>query len=160
MVYGVDWGWTNPSCILAVGVDGDGRAYVVDEFYETNASMDKLIEVTKGIQKRWGVGRIFCDASEPRSIADFQKERLRIEPNKIGKQEGIRAVGSRFSKAGDGRPRLFIHRSCINLRSELLRYVETKKQNDHAVDALRYAVGNIEDVTREIQASSGKRRNW
>ena len=160
MVYGVDWGWTNPSCILAVGIDGDSRAYVVEEFYKKNMPEDKLIEVAKGMVERWGDGKFFCDPSEPRVIDQFVRARLRAKKNKIGREEGIRAVGSRFLKAGDGKPRLFIHRSCVNLMSELNTYVETQKHDDHAVDALRYALGNIEDATRVITASSGRRRNW
>lgn len=160
MVYGVDWGWTTPSCILAVGIDGDGRAYVVEEFYKKKVPKKRLIEVAKSMVERWGDGKIFCDRSEPESIEDFVRARLRAVANKRGREEGIREVGSRFFIEGDGRPRLFIHRSCVNLRSELIRYVETKKQDDHGVDALRYALGNIEDATRVIQASSGRRKNW
>ena len=156
----MDWGWTKPACILAVGIDGDGRAYVVEEFYEKKVSLDRLIEAAKGMMKRWGNGRIFCDRAEPRSIAQFVKAGLRAKANKMGREDGIREVGSRFLKAGDERPRLFIYRDCVNLMNELIRYAETKEQVDHAVDALRYALVNLEDATREIQASSGRRRNW
>ena len=35
--YGVDFGWTNPSAIMVDGFDGDGRLWVLDEFYKTQS---------------------------------------------------------------------------------------------------------------------------
>ena len=36
--YGVDFGWTNPSAIIVVAYDYDGRVWVLDEFYKTQCS--------------------------------------------------------------------------------------------------------------------------
>ena len=41
--YGVDFGWTNPSAIEVEGLDGDGRLWVLDEFYKTQASAEDLM---------------------------------------------------------------------------------------------------------------------
>jgi hypothetical protein len=56
------------------------------------------------------------------------------------REDGIRELGARFPKAGDGLPRIFIAKHCVNLISELLEYQEEVKEKDHAVDALRYAL--------------------
>ena len=65
---------------------------------------------------------------------------------------GIQAVQKRFMSAGDGRPRLYISRDCINVIAELYDYSweepkdgrnakeEPRKDRDHAMDALRYMV--------------------
>ena len=47
VVYGVDFGWTNPSAIVAVGFDNDGRAYVLDEFYQNRTQTETLIQELK-----------------------------------------------------------------------------------------------------------------
>ena len=65
-------------------------------------------------------------------------------------------VDGRFPIAGDGRPRIYIHCDCINLISELLVYDEKRKKFDHAVDALRYALVNHEDLSGEIELRFGK----
>lgn len=142
-VFGVDWGWTSPSCILAVLLDGDKRAYVVEEYYKTKASTEELIEAATKMHKRWGEGRFYCDKSNPEYINKFVEAGLRAYPNKKGRQDGVMELGSRFADAGDGKPRIFISSKCQNLIRELQGYVEENKKDDHAVDALRYALGNI-----------------
>ncbi len=56
------------------------------------------------------------------------------------REDGIRELGARFLKAGDGLPRIFIARHCVNLISELLEHKVEVKERDHAVDALRYTL--------------------
>ena len=140
MAYGVDWGWTNPTCILALGFDGDGRAYVVEEFYKKNVPTKDLIGKAKGMISRWGDGIFYCDPTSPESINRFYTEGLRTRKNEIKKQDGIREIGSRLLVAGDGKPRLYIFSGCKNLISEIVRYEETIKKDDHGVDALRYGL--------------------
>ena len=86
------------------------------------------------------LGPIFCDKSEPESIAKMVKAELpaRAYPHK--REDGIRELGARFNKAGDGRARIYVSGRCVNLISELLEYNVEVKERDHAVDALRYAI--------------------
>lgn len=138
--YGVDFGWTNPSAIVAVGFDGDGRAYVLDEFYQRHVRVEDLIREAKQMQKEYGDGLFICDRSEPRTINEMKRAGLKAQSYTGKRDESIREVGGRLEKAGDGKPRLFIHRRCVNLISEMQVFDADKKENDHAVDALRYAV--------------------
>ncbi len=87
-----------------------------------------------------GEGRSLCDKSEPESIVKMQKASLPAQAYPHKREDGIRELGARFPKAGDGLPRLFISSRCINLISELLEYKVDVKERDHAVDALRYAL--------------------
>ena len=140
VVYGMDFGWTNPAAIVAVGIDGDGRAYVLDEFYKSRASDSTIIEAVKSFQHVYGIGTIYCDRSEPRMIEKMNRAGLKAVPSKGKREDGIRDMGSRFKEAGDGRYRLYVHQKCVNLISELQTYNPAKKENDHATDALRYAL--------------------
>ncbi len=146
VVAGVDWGYTNPAVVLVVGFDSDGRAYVAEEFYRRGVLIEQIVEVAKKMRDRWGVRIFYCDPSEPTFIAQFQKAGLKAVPASNDVIPGIAAVKSLLSSDA-----LFIHRSAQSTIDEILsyRWKETKdgemmdvpeKENDHAMDALRYAV--------------------
>ena len=140
VVYGVDFGWTNPSAVIAIGLDGDGRAYVIEEVYASRLSEADLITECDLMQEKHGKGTFWCDSSEPRTITALRRARLDAKPNKSKRDDGIREIGGRFKDPGDGRRRLYISPECVNLIEELQLYNADKKEFDHAVDALRYAV--------------------
>ncbi len=149
--YGVDFGWTNPSAIVVEGIDGDDRVWVLDEFYRTHCSAEEIIAALTDFFQKYGVGRVFCDKSEPESIAKMQKAALPAEAYSHRREDGIRELGARFSKAGDGRPRIYVSSRCVNLISELLEYNTEVKEHDHAVDALRYSL-KIESQVAPVPA--------
>ena len=138
--YGVDFGWTNQSAIVVLAYDYDGRVWALDEFYKTQCSAEELITVLQKFFALYGRGEIWCDKSEPESIVKMQRASLPAQAYPHRREDGIRELGARFPKAGDGLPRLFISPRCINLISELLEYKVEVKERDHAVDALRYAL--------------------
>ncbi len=141
--YGIDFGWTNPSAIVAVGFDGDDRSYVLDEFYQKQTSDAALSETAREMAAEWGRGPFICDRSEPKTIEKLRHEGLNARPDESKREDGIRELGSRFQKAGDGRPRIYISAKCANLIAELQTHNADRKENDHAVDALRYALGAV-----------------
>lgn len=136
--FGVDWGWTNPCAILGGGVDGDGRAYIAEEFYGSRKSIEEMIEAAQAMVRHSDRGYFECDPSQPQSIDKFKRAGLLARGNKTKREEGILDIASRMKPAGDGRPRLFIHKSCVNTISEIQTYDDKVKERDHAVDALRY----------------------
>lgn len=141
-VYGIDFGWTNPSCILVIGFDRDGRAYVVDEFYMPRVTEDRVLAEGKAFIQRYGPGRFYCDPTQLQTIkwlCDNSIDAVKSEPKR---KEGIRHMAGYFPKAGDDRPRIYILSHCVNTIAELQVYDETKKEFDHAVDPLRYGLGS------------------
>jgi len=162
VLYGVDWGFRNPACILALGLVND-EVYVLQEFYSPKTTDDELIEVAKQMQQRWGVGRFYCDPTEPAAIEKFRRAGLNAVKANNEIVPGIRAVTSLIES-----DKLFINRSCQNLINEfqMYRYDDNDKEvplkvNDHAMDALRYAVislgklYSIEDLS-DILITGGK----
>jgi len=158
VVCGVDFGWSNPSCIVAVGFDGDGRAYVLDEFYQSRVHVDALAEEAKDMVRRFGFNAFTCDSSEPRTIDELNIAGLNASPNKSKREEGIREIGGRLKRESDGKPRLFISSRCVNLISELQVFDEARKENDHAVDALRYALCGGGGVDMQVLTAEVKYR--
>lgn len=138
--YGVDFGWTNPTAVPVTGYDGDGRVYVLDELYERQLKTEDLISALKEFAKTYGRGEVLCDPSAPETIDMLRRADLNASGYHGKREDGLRELGGRFPKAGDGKPRIFISAKCVNLISEVLEYKEDVKENDHAVDALRYSL--------------------
>ena len=157
IVYGVDFGWTNPSAVVTLVLDGDDRGFVSEEVYESRLSEDALIDACRSLQETWGHGIFWCDASEPRTITALNRGGLNARANKSKRDDGIREVGGRLKDAGDGRRRLYVSPECVNLIEELQIYNADKKERDHAVDALRYAVMGAKTLSGDIEALTGRR---
>lgn len=141
-VYGIDFGWTNPSCVLVIGFDKDGRAYVVDEYYEARVTEDRVLAEAKAFIQRYGNGTFYCDPTQQQTIEWLKSHGLDAVKNEPKRDEGTRHMAGYFPKAGDDKPRIYILSTCVNLIAELQVYDETKKEFDHAVDPLRYGLGS------------------
>jgi phage terminase large subunit len=140
VVYGVDFGWTNPSAIIAIGFDNDNRAYILDEFYQNRTQTETLIQAGKEMVEEYGRGKFICDRSQPQTIDMFNKAGLRAYPDESKREDGIQEIGSRFFVQGDGKPRIYVHSQCVKWVSEVMVYDSEIKENDHAIDATRYAI--------------------
>ncbi len=156
--YGIDFGWTNPTAVIAVGFDNDGRAYALDEVYERQMRTEDLISECKSMVDRYGRGQFICDRAEPKTIEELNRHGIPAMgySSEIKREDGIRQLGERFKKAGDGRPRIFVSGNCINLISELQTYNEKIKENDHLVDALRYAITGYSHAKARMSIGSGR----
>jgi len=128
VIYGLDVGWTNPTALLAVLIDKDGRAFCVDEFYQSQVTNERLLSEVEFMLNEWGDGTIYVDPSSPETIDLLHRNRYRAEASKGKRDDGIRQLGERFFEAGDGRRRLYVDPRCVNLIGELQVYDETKKK--------------------------------
>jgi len=138
--YPVDFGWTNPSCILTLAFDGDGRAYVLDEFYKNRVQHEVLISEAKLMVETWGEGPLVCDRSEPQAIDSFARAGLNARADKSKREDGIHEVGGRFTVQEDGKPRIYVSSKCVNWIHEVMVYDADVKENDHAMDCTRYGI--------------------
>jgi len=93
-----------------------------------------------GFTRGTGEGTFWCDARFPQSILKLCRAGLDAKSYTFKREDGLRELGSRLTPASDGQPRQFVSKHCVNLISELLEYREDVKENDHAVDALRYSL--------------------
>ena len=96
-------------------------------------------------------------------IQILQQSGLTIRQKRLGIHEGLELVRARLKPAGEGaRPRLFVHVRCEVLRECLEKYhypadkpysMEPVKDGyDHAVDALRYLVQNVDKPVRTVKS--------
>jgi len=163
-VAGVDWGFANPGVIVVVGVDTDGRAYVVREVYERKRRVEEWVSMAQQLRGAYRIERFYCDPAAPDNIKAFVDGGLPAEPANNSVQTGIQTVKNRLVVQADGRPRLLLGREAVNLASEFEQYQwaanrhgvrdEPVTANDHAVDALRYAMMGIDHPkTRKVEAT-------
>ena len=139
-----DEGYTNPSVILLVGEDTDGRWHIFREWYERGKLQAEV--VAKAVE--WCKEKVIIvdavDESAAGLIADLANNNVPARAAKGRVLDGIQKVQDRLKVQGDGKPRLTVDPSCINTINEFESYVwkperdEPVKENDHALDALRY----------------------
>ena len=154
----IDPGLKNPLSAHFYAIDYDGVIYVVGEHYEAEKDIDYHADKIKSLAKslNWHTdekGRlraIIDSAAEQRtlaatkSVAELFYERDIIVNTKVDKDlwSGIARVKSLLNKRP---PRIYIFKNCVNLIREIKTYRygdgdRPKKQDDHALDELRYYV--------------------
>jgi phage terminase large subunit len=133
---GVDFGFTNPSVILKIGIDYDGRLYILDEFYERHVTDSTLAEYAKDNFK--DVEFFIADSENPSAIQEFKNRDLECkgvkkqvaEPRENFIISGIKRISNLLVVRGDGRPRLYVDQKCVNtiMEFENYRYPEGEEE--------------------------------
>jgi len=153
LVRSVDYGYTNPFVCLWGAIDGDGRLTVYDEHYRRKTL---IRDHAAAIAARHGSFEWTVADHDAQDNAEMQACGVWTLNARKEVIAGIQAVKARLNVAGDGRPRLFICSNCVNLLKEFGMYrwadksegrnekEEPLKENDHAMDALRYMVMQID----------------
>lgn len=153
----IDFGFRSPACILKIGKDRDRSYWVLEEYYKKGKTTPELIEQSKNMEHNY----IYPDPEDAEKIEEFKRAGLymrEVNKRKGSVKNGINVVTELFKQN-----RIKIHRSCENLIWELetYSYPEKKpdrnenedpvKENDHAVDALRYALMTNEPLSATSQ---------
>jgi phage terminase large subunit len=139
--YGLDFGYRNPTAIVEATLH-DNSLYLRELLYQSNLTTNDLTSLMPTL----GIGQydeIFCDAAEPKSIEELYRCGWNVKPADKDVYAGIMKVKSLP---------LYVHAGSANLIAELKSYKwktdkdgqvidkEPVKLQDHAVDAMRYAV--------------------
>lgn len=150
VIAGVDWGFTNPGVILVLGVDSDGRMWLLHEEYRRKLLIDEWANLAKQLKELYRIETFYCDPSEPDYIDKFEAVGCVAKGADNTVTTGIQAVRARLIARIDGLPRLMIAESAIHTATEFEQYQwmehrhglreQPMKVNDHTMDALRYAI--------------------
>jgi PBSX family phage terminase large subunit len=172
-IIGCDYGVNNPCAFIKVSIDHNQfpRILVEKEYY-FNSSKEGFykteLEYTNDLiafADMYKLEDIYADPSALSFINSVKKEsRLPIQGAKNEVLEGIMSLGTLLA-TGD----LKIHESCTNLIGELYTYAwdqkktaagkdVPRKEYDHAIDALRYAVHSAN--LSAPQKADSKRNRW
>lgn len=152
-ILGIDFGYTNPSSIIPIKIDNDNHYWITEEFYKTHQTTEQIAEQAKLYKPT----KVYADPAEPDRIEILKKSGLNCREVSKDIVAGVDRVRELFKQG-----RIHISVDCKNLIHELetYRYPDKKpdsneaekpvKENDHALDALRYALymtAPIEDET-------------
>ena len=142
VVYGVDFGYNVASSVIKVGFK-EGAAFVHEALYETKLTTTDLIERLKDLNIERH-DELFCDNAEPKTIEELTRAGFNAKPAEKDVWAGIQKVKSMP---------LFISPDSSNLIKEIRSYKwkldkdgkihpdeVPVKFNDHALDAMRYAI--------------------
>lgn len=161
-VVGQDEGYTNPSVMLVVMLDNDGRMHIADEWYKTNQLEPQVLDQAEIFDDQYEPDTWAVDPSAAGLIAGLIERGIPAIPAVNDVFDGCQTVRARLAVAGDDRPRLTVDPRCENTIREFETYErkrdiatggfkdEPKKENDHAMDALRYAVVAV-DGTQQLE---------
>lgn len=146
VIAGIDFGFTNPCAVLTIIKDTDDNYWVDNEFYQTGRTDLQVAEYVAA----QNFARVYPDPESPSGIEELRRKGVNIRDvikNKDSIKNGIDRVRE-LLKAG----RLKVNAHCVNLiyEFETYTYPDKKdmrnqdenpiKENDHALDALRYPI--------------------
>jgi phage terminase large subunit len=148
--YGLDFGYTNPSALVKV-THYEGANYAQEVLYQSSLTVPELINILK--QEIKDKSPIYADCAEPKTIEEIYKAGINVLPSDKDVWAGIVGVKSYP---------LFIRHGSANLIKEIQGYKwkkdkndnvleEPVKSNDHALDAMRYAI--FTHLTKPVEAS-------
>lgn len=133
----------DPFAFIRLAIDNKHKIiYICDEIYGQGLLNDYTIPLVFKMSKG---SIVWCDSSEPKSIAEFRTKGINAKPVKKG--QGSIQQGVNFLR----RYKIIIHKSCKNTIKEFqaYRYKEDKNGNilpdivdkdNHAIDAIRYGI--------------------
>ncbi len=160
-VIGIDWGYENPLALVLIGVTQDDQYYIVDEIYESHQLIDNSLLVTmknrgwfdlKKYESPIPISYAYTDPARPDYVYQFyQLTKIATIPGSNDVNEGIQAVQRKFVIQKNKQSGIYIKETCTNVIKELESYKwktnkdgqgkdEPVKENDHILDAIRYAI--------------------
>lgn len=166
----IDYGTQNATVFLLWQKGKDGIWYCVKEYYYSGRDTKKqktdsefaneLEDFAKGIR----IKKIIIDPSAASFIAELKKRNFSIKKAKNDVLDGIRFVGTMLNEE-----KIMFSKDCTNTLKEFSAYIwdakaiergEDKpiKQNDHAMDAVRYFVYTI--IAKNPTAKIKNRPSW
>ncbi len=139
---GQDFGYAVPAATVRVEYY-EGAIYADELIYETHKTNPELVEFYNSVGMSKSI-EIFCDNAEPKTIEEIYRYGYNVKPADKDVWAGIQKIKSMP---------LYITKRSHNLIAEIKNYKwktdkdgiikpteEPVKVNDHALDALRYAV--------------------
>jgi len=151
----IDWGFNNPFVCLWLARDPDRRWYVYAEHYRAQETLAYHAERIKQVSGSDRYRMTWAD-HDAQDRYEFEQLKIKTTPAKKDIHLGIEAVQACLKVQGDGRPRLFIFKTCVNTIREMTGYkwaegTETRdpkdeplKVNDHTCDCARYGIHGVE----------------
>jgi hypothetical protein len=174
-VAGMDFGFRGLTVVLW-GVVREGCLWIVRERAIAGAILQTHVDAireSRPVPEWVGIdpaGNAINDQTGVSAAAVLRQAGLRVRDRRAPLHAGLESVRARLAPADRGRPRLFIHERCRKLIQSMERYhypMDTPDSSepvkdgfDHAVDALRYLVVNLDrSYAAEVQNYLKRKRD-
>lgn len=155
-IAGIDFGFTNPTAVAHIKRDRDDNYYVVDEWYKTGRTEEQIADYVRSCN----FNKVYPDPENPSAIEVLNAKGIAVVEVTKGKDSIVAGINRvrQLLKTN----KLKIHRSCVNLISELETYAYAEKRKegnenenpvkdkDHMCDALRYALMTDRADSRDL----------
>lgn len=162
---GVDHGYEDPGVFILIGISGSGRdsvCWILDEIYQTKQEETWWVNQARSVRQKYPRARWYPDPARPDRIAALKHKAGIVVPvetvdNAI--DDGVSSVADRLVRRpgvdGSRTARLFVSPKCNHTikefglyrrkrdprnKDQILEAIEDK--NNHAMDAIRYAIFN------------------
>ena len=142
IVYGLDFGYVNPTALIEVRIR-ENEVWVKELVYQSHLTNSDLIEIMKDKVDKGKA--IYADSAEPQRIEEIYQAGFNVYSSEKDVSFGINRVKQY---------KMHILEDSVNLIKEIRSYKwkedkegrileEPVKFNDHAMDAMRYALASI-----------------
>lgn len=153
-IAGLDFGFNNPTALVEIWVDTDNHFWIVSEYYQKERTHEQIGDYVSSLP----LNRVYPDPASPEAIQVLKNKKVNVYDVVKGHDSvnaGIQKVRELLKQR-----RLHIHESCSNTIWEFETYAynfdartddakeKPMKENDHAMDALRYAIMTYSPASR------------
>jgi len=146
-MYAYDAGWKDPRVLLEIGRTNAGQYAVMDMLYASECHVGDPENIDPDSALGWLDGRpdgVIYGEHAPADLDKMARAGWNVRKAEKDIDGGIDAVRERLKLDDEGRPGLLVADRCTPLIQEFLSYQEEHVgkdgADDHALDALRYAV--------------------
>ena len=165
----IDFGYVHPFVCLWAAIDHDRRIYIYRQVYHTSRTVQKHAKQILGLSRGEQIRRTVCD-HDASDRATLLEQGIQTTNAYKHISRGIEHVRERLLVQKDGLPRLFVLADSLvepdtllkethlptSLQEEFPTYIwrdhvsreEPVDENNHGQDALRYLVGEIDNLKR------------
>lgn len=153
---GVDWGYEHLGVILVFGDDYNGNTYLIKEYVAQHKGIAYWVDIAKKIREQYGNITFWVDSARPDNVGEFLNAGINAINARKDILHGIETVASMMKEN-----RIYASPEATEFRYEVGSYVWDKKtgypikENDHVLDALRYAIVNQHDETGKVTLYKG-----
>lgn len=175
VIGGIDWGFHHP----AVGVYAlEGSTwYVIGEWASSRNTTDEIIDACKELQEEYGVSRWYADSANPEKIKQanrgtglyvvpFKKRKMARQGDSRGTTRSSIEYGISYINQLMRENRFKVFDDCEYHRNEFESYHypedprpgqedTPEKENDHFMDAMRYAITGDAPAMRQQPIKKG-----
>ena len=140
-VFGLDFGFTDPTAFVAIIIDHDEKKlYVFDEFYKKGLTNERIAQMigAMGYDRQ----RIICDAAEPKSIVELQELGIKAEPSRKGRDSVLHGIQLLQNYTW------IVHPRCENFYHEICNYAWEKDKYGKPVDKPEHEFSHLMDASR------------